>query len=101
MAKRSKVRFLANMELEIVNEEGEVREQLFKSGSYTSVERVVTDGEWMDIIFENGDIIEGVQANLIEVFGAPIEQMEKAEDINVTMAREQLNESERLSEDDM
>lgn len=101
MAKRSKVRFLANMELEIVNEEGEVRKQLFKSGSYTSVERVVTYGKWTDIIFENGDIIEGVQTNLVEVFGAPIEQMEKAEDINVIMTREQLNESERLSEDDM
>jgi hypothetical protein len=77
----AKVRFLANCKLIVKSlQDDSEKEELFRANWYYDAHKLVVchdqERDWADIFLCDGRIIEGVQMDIIENHGCPVERIE-------------------------
>ena len=92
-----RVRWLTNVVLTVILKGGSTRDDTFKSGHYTQVNKVrtYTDG-FADLHLPSGDIIEGVKwGEALEIHGEVV--IEKADEESEEIVEEEIVEDEKSS----
>jgi hypothetical protein len=88
----AKVRMLANCKLMVKNlHDDSETEELFRSNWYYDANKLVVSHEdgvdWADVHLCDGRIIEGVQMDILENHGCPVERIE-VEDLEINLDAE-------------
>lgn len=98
MPKKPKVRCVNTLILEVQRGDNKNENILFSYGQYYNAQKVEfleDDPEYINVVLENGDRIDGVSRDVFEIFGAPVEVVKSTVKENVESKKEEEEEYDK------